>query len=125
MNFFPGVVESVNGGIARVVGAGFEPLALPAGALDRGAKVTIGMRPEHLRIAEQGPFAVSGTVELVERLGESSFAHVRRTDDKMLVVEVRGRETPDVAATVAFRALLQDIHVFDASGQRIDTSGNR
>jgi ABC-type sugar transport system ATPase subunit len=118
-------VERVDGGTARIVGAGFEPLAVPADGLDRGAEVTIGVRPEHLRIAGQGPFATSGAVELVERLGESSFAHVRRTDDKMLVVEVRGRETPGVTATVTFRAPLQDIHVFDASGQRIDTSKGR
>ena len=71
MNFFSGEVESVDGGSARVVGAGFEPLALPAGALDRGDKITIGVRPEHLRSADQGPFATSGVVELVERLGES------------------------------------------------------
>ncbi len=122
MNFFPGAVESVDGGTARIVGAGFEPLALPADALDRGAKVTIGVRPEHLRIAGEGPFATSGAVELVERLGESSFAHVRRADGKMLVVEVRGRETPDVTETVTFRAPLQDIHVFDPSGRRIATS---
>ncbi len=125
MNFFSGAVETVNGGIARVVGAGFEPLAMPAGALDRGAKLTIGVRPEHLRITDHGPFATSGVVELVERLGESSFAHVRRADDKMLVVEVRGRETPGVAEKVTFHALLQDIHVFDASGRRVDMSRDR
>ena len=73
----------------------------------------------------QGPFAAGGVVELVERLGESSFAHVRRADDKMLVVEVRGRETPDVSQTVTFRAPLQDVHVFDASGQRIDITNDR
>jgi ABC-type sugar transport system ATPase subunit len=120
MNFFEGAVETVSGGIARIIGAGFEPLDLPVAAVDRGAKLTIGVRPEHLRIAGQGLFATSGVVELVERLGESSFAHVRRTDDKMLVVEVRGRETPGVTETVAFRAPLQDIHVFDASGRRIE-----
>jgi len=125
MNFFSGAVKTVDGGTALIVGAGFEPLALPADALDRGAEVTIGVRPEHLRIAGQGPFATSGAVELVERLGESSFAHVRRSDDKMLVVEVRGRETPEVTQNVTFRAPLQDIHVFDASGRRVDANGTR
>jgi ABC-type sugar transport system ATPase subunit len=119
MNFFSGAVESVDGDVARVVGAGVGPLALPAGGLDRGAKITVGVRPEHLRIAADGPFTAGGVVELVERLGEASFAHVRRTDDKMLVVEIRGRETPSVSDTVTFHAPLQDIHVFDASGQRI------
>ena len=65
------------------------------------------------------------TLELVERLGESSFAHVRRGDDKMLVVEVRGRETPAVSEPVTFRAPLQDIHVFDTSGKRIDVNKDR
>jgi hypothetical protein len=45
-------------------------------------------------------------------------------DDKMLVVEVRGRETPAVSENVAFRAPLQDIHVFDASGQRVPINGS-
>ena len=121
MNFFAGEVATVDGGEARVVGAGFAPLVLTAARLERGAKVTIGVRPEHLRHVDQGAFAAGGVVELVERLGESSIAHIRRTDDKTLVVEVRGRDTPELGDKVAFHAPLQDIHVFDASGRRIET----
>jgi len=119
MNFFSGEVERSDGAGARVVGAGFAPLVLPA-RLARGDAVTIGVRPEHLRVSDQGAFAATGVVELIERLGEQSIAHIRRADDKMLVVEVRGRDTPALGETLAFHAPLQDIHVFDAGGRRID-----
>jgi hypothetical protein len=35
----------------------------------------------------------AGVVELVERLGEASYAHVRRADEKMTAAEIRGRRT--------------------------------
>ena len=119
MNFFSGEVEAVDGADARVAGPGFDPVALPARSLSRGDKITIGVRPEHLRNVDQGGFATSGVVELVERLGEQSIAHIRRLDDKMLVVEVRGRETPAIGDKIAFHAPLQDIHIFDAAGRRL------
>ncbi len=58
-------------------------------------------------------------VELVERLGEASFAHVRRTDDKLMVAEIRGRDTPSAGDPVNLSAPDQDIHVFNASGRRL------
>ena len=65
----------------------------------------------------------SGAVELVERLGEASFAYVRRADDKMMVVEVRGRETPEPGRTAIFRAPARELHLFDAEGRRIKGAG--
>jgi len=119
MNFFEAKVESIEGAVARASGAAIDSLDLPATSLAVGDKIIVGVRPEHLSRASAGPFAVSGVVELVERLGESSFAHVRRADDKLLVAEVRGRETPEVGETTTFHAPLRDIHVFDASGSRV------
>ena len=77
------------------------------------------MRPEHLAAGEGGGFSTAGAVELVERLGEISFAHVRRADGKMLVAEVRGRATPAAGEAATFSAPLQDVHVFEASGRRL------
>src|SRR5271165_4074913 len=119
MNFFPAAVERVEGGMAWIEGPTIGPLTLPAGGLAPGARLTLGVRPEHLAIGGPGAFATTGLVELVERLGESSFAHVRRTDDKLMVAEIRGRETPAPGATVTFSAPLEDIHVFDEAGRRL------
>jgi ABC-type sugar transport system ATPase subunit len=121
MNFFEAKVESVEGGRTRVAGAGFRSLDLPATSLSVGDALTVGVRPEHLARDTNGPFAAEGVVELVERLGESSFAHVRRADDRLFVAEVRGREAPAPGERMTLVAAAQDIHVFDASGLRIPT----
>jgi ABC-type sugar transport system ATPase subunit len=119
MNFFEAKVESVEGGRARVTGASFRNLDLPATALKVGDALTVGVRPEHLAQGTSGPFVAEGVVELVERLGESSFAHVRRADDRLLVAEVRGRKTPTPGERMTLIAAAQDVHVFDASGSRV------
>jgi multiple sugar transport system ATP-binding protein len=119
MNFFGAKVERVEDGRARVAGAGFRSLDLPAASLNVGDTLTIGVRPEHLARGTDGAFAVEGIVELVERLGESSFAHIRRADDKLFVAEVRGRDTPAPGEKTTFIAAAQDVHVFDAAGLRV------
>ena len=119
MNFFPAEVERVDGANARATGATIAPVTLPAGSLTPSSKLTIGVRPEHLAAGATGAFSTTGVVELVERLGEASYAHVRRADDKLMVVEIRGRDTPAPGQTVTFSAPAEDIHVFDEAGRRL------
>ncbi len=116
MNFFPATVERVDGGEARIKGVSIAPLTLSAGSMKPGDELTIGVRPEHLTLGAPGPFVATGLVELVERLGEASYAHVRRGDDKLMVVEIRGRETPSPGQTGTFSAPAADIHVFEEGG---------
>jgi ABC-type sugar transport system ATPase subunit len=122
MNFFPATVGRVENGTAEVKGASMAPMRLPAGALRAGEDLTIGVRPEHLTARGAGAFAASGVVELVERLGEASYAHVRRADDKLMVVEIRGRETPSPGDSVTLCAPAEDVHAFNAAGQSLDVA---
>ncbi len=119
MNFFPATVERVEGSTAYAKGASIAPLTLQAGALKAGDELTIGVRPEHLTVGGAGGFAAAGVVELVERLGEASFAHVRRADDKLMVAEMRGRDTPSPGDSVTLGAPAEDIHAYDAAGRRL------
>jgi ABC-type sugar transport system ATPase subunit len=119
MNFFPAIVERVEGGQARIKGVSLGPVTLPARELAPGGKLTLGVRPEHLATRAPGDFAMTGIVELVERLGEASYAHVRRADEKFMVAEIRGRETPSPGEMVTFSAPAQDVHVFDEAGRRL------
>jgi ABC-type sugar transport system ATPase subunit len=121
MNFFPAEVESVEDGQAGITGGSIAAFVLPAGPFKPGARLTIGVRPEHLAPSAGGAFASTGVVELVERLGEASYAHVRRADDKMMVAEIRGRQTPAPGETVTLSAPAEDIHVFDADNRRVAT----
>jgi ABC-type sugar transport system ATPase subunit len=124
MNFFEAKVASIEGGRARVVGAGFSSLDLSAASLKVGDLLTVGVRPEHLAREIEGPFAADGVVELVERLGESSFAYLRRSDRKLFVAEVRGRQTPTLGEKTTLSAAARDVHVFDASGLRVSTESD-
>jgi ABC-type sugar transport system ATPase subunit len=120
MNFFPAKVESVSGGQARLVGETLTPFVAPLPGLSAGEDVTIGVRPEHLGAAAViDGFGTSGVIELVERLGEASYAYVRSADDRRLVVEMRGRETPEIGDRASFGAPLRDVHVFDHNGRRV------
>jgi ABC-type sugar transport system ATPase subunit len=119
MNFFEAKVKSVEGERAWVTGAGFRGFDLTATSLEVGDVLTVGVRPEHLTRGADDSFAVEGVVELVERLGESSFAYLRCADDKLFVAEVRGRQAPAPGERTRFVAAAQDVHVFDAAGQRV------
>jgi hypothetical protein len=66
----------------------------PVAVMGRRGGRPEGGRPGKPVRAVAWPASTAGVVELVERLGEASYAHVRRADDKMTVVEIRGRRTP-------------------------------
>jgi len=119
MNFFEAEVKGVDGGRARIAGAGFRSFDLAATSVKVGDALTVGVRPEHLAQGRDGAFAVEGVIELVERLGESSFAYVRQPDERLLVAEVRGRQTPAPGARTTLTAEARDVHVFAASGLRV------
>jgi sn-glycerol 3-phosphate transport system ATP-binding protein len=114
MNLLPGVLAQ--GGTAARFAAG--PLVtLPDGRrpLPDGTPLTIGIRPEHLAPATQG---FVGQVDLVERLGSESVAHLRLEDGTPLAVKLPGAEQVPERLTVA--PLPEHIHVFDAAtGQRL------
>src|SRR5882672_8287158 len=54
-----------------VVGDCVLPAPVPAG--EAGGEVTVGLRPEHLELAADGPLPL--TVELLERLGADTIVH--------------------------------------------------
>jgi multiple sugar transport system ATP-binding protein len=124
MNFFEAKVASIEGGRARVEGVGFRSFDLPTTSLKVGDVLTVGVRPEHLARGTEGPFEADGIVELVERLGESSFAYLRRSDRKLFVAEVRGRQTPTLGEKTTLSAAARDVHIFDASGLRVSTESD-
>src|SRR3981081_3028711 len=70
MNLVAGRVD--RGGVT--IGDAMLPLDMPSGAGDRS--VLVGLRPEHLELAPDGPLALR--VELLERLGADTILHGRR-----------------------------------------------
>jgi sn-glycerol 3-phosphate transport system ATP-binding protein len=104
-------------GAAVAVGNCLLPAA-PAPS-EAGLAVTVGLRPEHLKPAADGPLPV--TVELLERLGADTIVHGRLGGDGiMLTARAAGTIDAPLGAVLRFTVRPEHIHLFDsATGARI------
>ena len=116
MNFLPGTLRH-DRGVARVrLGDGTELAApLDAGGVD-GQPVIMGMRPEHLTLADSG---IPSRVVVVEPTGADTFVACRHEgNDFSVVFRERHAFAPD--ATIHLQPDVRRAHLFDAgSGQRL------
>jgi ABC-type sugar transport system ATPase subunit len=116
MNAFAGRVAAVAGPVATLEVAGgvrVEARVRP-GSVAEGAPVTLGLRPESLVLASDGPLA--GTVDLVEQLGSVQLAYVTLSDGTAVVAELRDRRPPAVGEAVRLAPGPGLRHVFDGAG---------
>ncbi|AWV07146.1 ABC transporter ATP-binding protein [Marilutibacter maris] len=87
--------------------------AVPAG------RVTLGVRPEDLTLAEAGAGTLPARVEVVEAVGSEAFLNLD-CGGRALVVRVPPRDLPRVGDRVHWRPLPERLHFFDpASGDRL------
>ncbi|MFP5076081.1 ABC transporter ATP-binding protein [Rhizobium sp. YIM 134829] len=128
MNFLPAATTSltpdgVHLGHVAGVGEAFLPLA---GLEAPSTTVTIGMRPEHLRILAAGEtgsgLVLEGRVLLVEELGSESFVHMELTDGTRIIVR-SGRRAAAAQAHLRVEADLAAALLFDEKDQRLRGAG--
>ncbi|APA87563.1 sn-glycerol-3-phosphate ABC transporter ATP-binding protein UgpC [Paraburkholderia sprentiae WSM5005] len=117
MNFIEATVESIEP--ARVT------VALAAGAdklvahvdgqrLQRGQRVTLGVRPEHLRLDGEEQFIQCSTV-LSERLGEHSYIHADHAGGT-LIAKAPGDTPLGAGARIRVHVPPAACHLFDEQG---------
>ena len=117
MNLLAATIASVDADGTSLRMAGGETIRtgaiVPANAL--GAAVTLGVRPEHLYVDDAGPFV--GAVELFERLGPLSFAHLgARGAAGTIVAQLPGDRSVTLGETLRVGVAPEDAHVFGADG---------
>jgi lactose/L-arabinose transport system ATP-binding protein len=126
MNFLPAQVAGNGDGatrLERIGGEGTASLAasLPAAA---GTAVTIGLRPEFLRLADGNlppsakTFTLQGRVAFVEELGAESYVHVDLADQTRVIARA-GRDVAAAAETVRLVGDLSRSLLFAADGERL------
>ena len=87
---------------------------MPADAV--GTAVTLGVRPEHLQPEPGGPFG--GPVELFERLGPLSFAHLGAADvDGSVVAQLPSERHVTLGEVICFSVDPARAHLFAADGR--------
>ena len=126
MSFLPGRLTSVGGSAAIAIDGAAEPLPLPAAhaarAAQAGARVFLGLRPEHI-VRAQGPspregiVRLSATVELLQPTGSRTFATFRIGDASALA-ELQAHDVSDPGETIALDANLNRASLFDAETER-------
>ncbi|KQN92029.1 sugar ABC transporter ATP-binding protein [Sphingomonas sp. Leaf67] len=118
MNLLPATLAAVTPGGAtlRLTDGALVATAALVGIDDVGTSVTLGVRPEHLVPDDDGPFV--GAVELFERLGPLSFAHLgARGDVDTIVAQLPGDRSVTLGETLHFSIPPGDAHVFATDGR--------
>lgn len=116
MNFLAGVVEQDTVRLSE-----FGNQSIPLGHLThppaQGSEVTVGIRPESFK--RGGDAGLELTIEIVEHLGNESFAYARQSGGQMLTLATENGRSLQPGQRIAARFNPAQIMVFDKSGQRI------
>jgi multiple sugar transport system ATP-binding protein len=120
MNFLSVTVSAVNDSGTTVEFPGGANVTIPMkpGSFSVGDRVTLGIRPEHLRLDANDP-TVTGEVLVVEQLGGETFLYVRIAGGDTLVVQTDG-DNPSRTHDRAFIHINGDLcHLFDQNGEAV------
>lgn len=107
------VTVTVPGGAKAVL-----PFDVPAG--DVGKDVELGVRPEHLSPGEQGDLSISGEVDVVEKLGDSTYLYLKLANGDRFTVRAPGHSRIKIGETLSAAAESGASHLFDANGKAYD-----
>ena len=115
MNLFPAVL-SHDGAAAQLDFAACIPFADGKRDGGNGRKLTVGIRPEHVRLDPQG---LELQIDLVEPLGSETVVIGRLPNGEMLSVKLPG--AAPAAETMRIAIPAEQLHVFDGeTGLRLD-----
>ncbi len=116
MNLTPAKVKSANGGGVDILlpGGGQATIPVEPSNATPGAPVTVGFRPETLRMADQGPLA--GNVAVVEHLGGETLVYVDVGDGHLVTVKTSGATAAKVGEQVRLAVDTDEARLFDKDG---------
>ena len=122
MNFLETAAPDIGRDAATVEIPGGGTLTVPArtAGMAPGAKLTLGIRPEHLVAGEQGDAVMEGRVFVVERLGGETYCHVRVDGGQSVVVRTGGDSPVDRGEQVRIGIPAANCHLFDRDGIALD-----
>ncbi|MEM7694505.1 MAG: sn-glycerol-3-phosphate ABC transporter ATP-binding protein UgpC [Pseudomonadota bacterium] len=125
MNILDAKVAEANGAGVKVSipDAGEIPVSASAAGVGAGEEVKLGMRPEHLSLADPDNASFKGTVDVIEELGESHLVHVIVPRGDRIVVRAIGDARIKEGETVGIGYNADDGHLFRADGEALPRTG--
>jgi multiple sugar transport system ATP-binding protein len=104
----------------KVPGGGTLTVPARTAGMAPGAKVTLGVRPEHLVAEDQGDAVMEGRVFVVERLGGETYCHVRVEGDQSVVIRTDGDSPVNPGERLRIGIPAAHCHLFDRDGIALD-----
>ena len=86
------------------------------GHADADMPVTLGVRPEHVRLSDPGAGTLRGEVLVVERLGGETLVHVDLGTPQPFVARTDGAAAARPGETVGLELPAGELHLFDGAG---------
>ena len=120
MNFLPGTLLEAQPDRARVRLDAGETLEaqVDARSLAIGARVTLGLRPEHAELGPGGQHLVR-EVRWQERLGESTSLYMDSGAPESWIIKAPGRAHAQPGQRLAFGLPPNALHLFDGTGRAV------
>ena len=102
MNFIPVEVSGIGTNSLKVRSSDVSEFEVPAATAGTkvGDKLTLGIRPQELRLAADGP--ITGTVAVVERLGSETIVNGDLVDGSTILAVLDGDRPLDIGSSVQF-----------------------
>ena len=125
MNFLDAVINEDG---TRVNFDGGESMRIEGGLPKHGNQsVTVGLRPEHLFISDNGDAQLQQRVDVIEHLGADTLIHGTLGDSSIeLTVSLKGIQNAGKNTALNLQIAAKDVHIFDrTTGQRLNLSRSR
>ncbi len=123
MNFLKGTLDDASATQVAVVLDNAQRISLPVNgsSLTVGDAVTIGIRPEDM-LDDGGDIAVDLSVDVVERLGGSTFLYGTCCNTPNFVTQRAGADMTQVGDQVSLNVSAERVYLFDSQGLAVDLS---
>jgi ABC-type sugar transport system ATPase subunit len=127
MNFIAGEVRGAGNGEIRFRSRSGVELKLPAAGqpVPSGGPMTVGVRPEHLRVVDVDKGMLAGEVQIAEHLGGETFLYVGLPTGETIVVEIQGQVSARPGERVGVDFEPGAHHLFSSNGAVIRASADR
>ncbi|KFG68730.1 sn-glycerol-3-phosphate ABC transporter ATP-binding protein UgpC [Microvirga sp. BSC39] len=103
--------------LVSLPGGGTLPVPVQPDGVRTGEAVTLGIRPDHVRVSPQG--SLTGRVELVEELGENHLLYVDAGQGRRLTVREPGDARHEAGSTVSLDLAREFCHLFRRTGEAL------
>jgi len=113
MNFFAGEVISGPTPLLKIATGELIPLPQTGFSYAPGQKVTLGIRPSHVKHGNEGPLTMS--VRTAEQLGGESYLYGNLGDGTPVTLHLSGQTSTAAGEVIRMAAPLEHVHLFDTT----------